>query len=902
MGNTTRREPVSSKIPSSPDYKFLNITNFKGIHKSDNPFLVDSTTASDALNVYVDENNALTTRPRVERVSSPLVDLGEVLFVYPLHEKQIYHVKKDGVVKYYVHVNGSFIEINHDLEEPLSEEKSAVLEQDGIIYIMTKNNYYRAGFINNKYYYLSEVKNHNNTYIPTVQTNNISSDGLGIPSDREEYNLLTNKYKIAYSWNMMCDPKDALMGSVDVKNGYIEKIDYIPSLGYNTIYLSDYNYLTYSSDNGFKWSFSSEGQLIEESVVLKKPSAFSPTAERYISLDYSEIEGGYLRKNIVRIYKYGDKEPEAIVTVGVPDEEDVEQAYVTDNGKRFIVLLNSTMSETKIKQRLVLYTKDEDGVYVGKELHSLEVLWESEPYRRFAVAGNESSILIYPLEISDACVLVSDLTEDFPIKEDIIIPTCKRTAFPIIAPSLTSVAFIKDDILYVSSSDGTTTFVEKEYSLPRAYHAAFVNNDSNLLVTTDVKGYPQYKELIGVDIANETSYSIHKEPFGTGSHSAGVPYPDGSVHDESQILYLNSSTKALYEVTYSKQTNDFEYGFTGVTRFQDNWWFYGNKNLLYWTENNDPTYITENTKKIVGITEDPIIDVFAANTSSLAIMKRDKWFMCSLYTDDAGSAYIFPEAKSVIGAISSAGITTPYNDVPVYVNENGFYILTQLENVQSSDQVSQMISEGIETKFRKETNKDKIFASTNLYWTYFFLPSDTMTKVYVLDDRTGSWYYWELPVVLTRSWYVNEITYMTDTQGNIYKFSTNDIVEGSNTYYYDDGKKIIEWKWVSQILPMGTINYSKKLNTTTFIMTDTDETDSYSLDYKFKIFRKLANESNATTVTNNLNYIQSVTKKTIVPRFNFIQLELCNTPEDLDNNKLRLIAISFKYELLAGLM
>ena len=67
MGNTIRREPVNFSIPASPDYKFLNITNFRGLDVSSNPFELATNTASDCLNVYVDETNTLTTRPRLEK-------------------------------------------------------------------------------------------------------------------------------------------------------------------------------------------------------------------------------------------------------------------------------------------------------------------------------------------------------------------------------------------------------------------------------------------------------------------------------------------------------------------------------------------------------------------------------------------------------------------------------------------------------------------------------------------------------------------------------------------------------------------------------------------------------------------------------------------------------------------
>ena len=118
------------------------------------------------------------------------------------------------------------------------------------------------------------------------------------------------------------------------------------------------------------------------------------------------------------------------------------------------------------------------------------------------------------------------------------------------------------------------------------------------------------------------------------------------------------------------------------------------------------------------------------------------------------------------------------------------------------------------------------------------------------------------------------------------------------TDYYDDEEQIIEWRWVSQILPMNTINYRKRLINTTFIMTDTDSLDHYGLTYKFRVYRKLANESNPTTISNSMNYVTSVTKKTSISRFNFLQLELSNIPNNLSENKLRIIGLSFKYVLL----
>lgn len=102
MGNTIRRQPISSKIPANPDYYFQNIMNFGGINITSNPFTANPETASDCKNVYVDEEFALTTRPRVQEkfdLRNTFVDEIDWIGVYNLHEGYLLHGKRE--YKYY---------------------------------------------------------------------------------------------------------------------------------------------------------------------------------------------------------------------------------------------------------------------------------------------------------------------------------------------------------------------------------------------------------------------------------------------------------------------------------------------------------------------------------------------------------------------------------------------------------------------------------------------------------------------------------------------------------------------------------------------------------------------------------------------------------------------------------
>ena len=143
MGTTIRRQPVSHNIPASPDYKFLNITNFGGMSVSSNPFVVSSNTASDCMNVYVDEDNALSTRPRLQPKYDLLKLIGasasfKTLGVYDLHDGYLLHGVDGGEYSMY-----KFEEDSNGLYSPhlitgddIPTQRCKIFEQNEQIYLL----------------------------------------------------------------------------------------------------------------------------------------------------------------------------------------------------------------------------------------------------------------------------------------------------------------------------------------------------------------------------------------------------------------------------------------------------------------------------------------------------------------------------------------------------------------------------------------------------------------------------------------------------------------------------------------------------------------------------------------------------------------------------------------------
>jgi hypothetical protein len=406
-----------------------------------------------------------------------------------------------------------------------------------------------------------------------------------------------------------------------------------------------------------------------------------------------------------------------------------------------------------------------------------------------------------------------------------------------------------------------------------------------------------------------------KRPFAKNDVVYGL---DGKRLHKNTIITSESSSQPLLVITKTGETHEKLDEFKKsslIQRFDNNTWFASGNNVFH-TQYNDPTYITASGYKEVGKDTEPITGLSIVNDNVLAAYKNNRVYIITPIVAYETDEYLYTETKNVIGNdVPGAPILTILTEMPTIVSYDGIYALNQLENVQSSDRITTLISESINPLWLKErkADVDGCITLNRLYWTYYILPHQKLTgeknvytKIYLLDNRTHQWFLWTLPIFVTEAMVKDNKTHLVDASGQIFTLETTDLVGNrpEETEYYDTiygTKQIIPWHWFSQILSLNTINYSKKLIDTTFILTDTDTQDKYGLDYKFVAWRKAVSETNETTITSNISYVQSTTKRTMIPRFNFIQLKLSNTQGDLDNNKLKLVGLGLKYVLLEGL-
>jgi hypothetical protein len=398
---------------------------------------------------------------------------------------------------------------------------------------------------------------------------------------------------------------------------------------------------------------------------------------------------------------------------------------------------------------------------------------------------------------------------------------------------------------------------------------------------------------------------------------------------KSKYFVYNVSEEPLIEVTnkitetstnYADWTEKREKFFKAYlnTRFDNNYWF-ASGNRYYRSANNDPTYFPITEYNDLGDSNEEITGFNLANDSTLIAYKPHRVYLIQPFTSSLDTTeYTITESKNTVGntAIGSPIVTT-LTEIPLQINNDGVYGLSQLSNVSATERIADLMSEPINERWLNIDDKLIANAKTlnRLYWTYIILPnaSHNNTMIYLLDNRTNSWYYWELPIVVSDAFVKENRTEFVDTAGSIYYLTTTDIIdinydEEKVTKYYDFGKKLIPWFWQSQVLYLGTMNYSKRLVNTTFILTDTDDSDGYGLQYNFKVFRKLASSTPEKEISDKLTLVRSTTKKTNISKFGFIQMRLSNLTEEsrdyeaFENNKLRLVGLGLKYVLLEGLI
>ena len=939
MGTTVRRQPVNFDIPKSPDYKFLNITNFRGLDVSSNPFELASNTASDCLNVYVDETNTLTTRPRLEKKADALIE-GTHIGTYNLHNGYLLHYLQDGVGVLATWIDNVITQITgKDLTPDQTDAslkqyytiptvKCQYFEQDDKIYLLDGERY--MVIVDNV---LSEVEG----YVPTTSV----VDAVGNKHDVEPLNLLTTNYEEKYIWDGVSSvslPEKPM----DATNAYYTKFNTLPG---TLIHL--YN------DN-------SAIVMLSGSKIQYIPNVLAESVTTYDIVNFRESPWTDSWLELYRLSYAGDEQ---------------------DSKKVFCVL-------DTFKNKFVIFTRIADDNWSSEEF-SLDVLSGEILVlsRRISVArcGEIFSFEHDELKSSGNSVSVTTTLVKNPSSLKYVVANVSYNTIPVGSRYLSDANdlvllvrsandFVSAQVLHIKinfekTSDTTkittTETVVHDYSASNAWFVRVSKSGDTLSVggrdwldiydkkdgsfaydTRTHRPFPNdvFIQRFDVDENSKTAYAINLIPSEgvsdlyvtenyythdfKNTYLKALPddtaYRAGKFYLQNSIVYVWNPEGSIVD----KRTliNDSEWMEKRTrllkslltTRFDNNYWF-TEGNRYYRSQNNDPTYFPITEYNDLGDGNESITGFNLANDTTLLAYKSNRLYLIQPFTSSLDTReYTITESKNTVGNTAiGAPIVTTLTEIPLQINNDGIYGLSQLQNVSATERIADLMSEPINERWLKldDSLVKKTMTLNRLYWTYVIIPDELAqrTIVYLLDNRTNSWYYWELPIVAKSAFVKDNVVEFVTTSGVIYYLTTQDIVDKNYddqivTKYYDYGGKLIKWYWQSQILPLGTMNYAKRLVNTTFILTDTDDNDGYGLRYSFKVFRKLASSVPEKEITDKLTLVRSTTRKTNVSKFGFIQLRLDNLTEEsrdyeaYENNKLRLVGLGLKYVLLEGLI
>ena len=219
-----------------------------------------------------------------------------------------------------------------------------------------------------------------------------------------------------------------------------------------------------------------------------------------------------------------------------------------------------------------------------------------------------------------------------------------------------------------------------------------------------------------------------------------------------------------------------------------------NKNKVYYSAVNNPTYFPDNNYITIGYDTNEIKGLVRVS-DSLAAIKSDSIYdntlymiRGSFYNDNAVFTVVATSAK--LGAISTESIKTLI-DEPLFLTRNGVFGIANV--LYTTEKTIRNRSKFLDRKLVKEENLDSSCATV---WDKYYILC-VNSKCYILDGRkiardiTGNTdyqyeaYYWE-NIPATSFAVYNDDLFFTTADGNICKLNTDVF---NRTKYCDNGKE-----------------------------------------------------------------------------------------------------------------
>jgi hypothetical protein len=935
------------------NYRFTTITDFGGIDTSNNAFDADLRTAHDALNVYVDEQNVLATRPRLNyKTRLPVADrvtsYKEVNDVY----LSVTEVEYTEIVAYTTNTTMTVL-LQKVVGNPVVVEKTninnplikAMFVNGGALYLLYEDSTHKdllSLVVEDSTLKIVSAKR----LLPTIMSGaNLDTDSLITLTAK---NKLNNQYKVTYKnylTELVADKKifekmksydSNLLLPSEKSYRFWEGTDLV-GLHPNQFYLVD-SAIIDGYDIKFNHLVIGDKDVYLKGDILGR----NDNDEPLLISDY------YISPNRRKLYITHENLDQKTLKIGVISLDTNAKEQIFDD-------LNVSQTHTISKfYELPTYSEvfvNDDGLYywykttadsylitylsvVGDTIFEYSLANPITPYKY-------ASIFIAYASQGYVCLAIQDLPND-------ALSFLSQYFYEI--NMLSSKSFDIETAPYIMKTDNLLYSGDLQYSfdLTKALDKDVVYDFSNFVefgsidiyaTAVDVKmlwydnialAQVDNKKLSLIVDYKNSDYTTLDFPLPDNINSNSMVYTNGWIYyvtgQESDQTLRGIAVQKQFDMTILYEDGAYpEIPYNEVVFVGNEYLYYNTKsNEVHMSVFNNPTYLPETTYTKVG-DDTPIVSCIGLSDNYYAVFKRNKTYSGKIGTLDEQGLLKYTsivDLKTPIGCVATNGtIVTKFSNIPVTIAYDGIYGLYQQQNVLNLDHIFTPMSEAIIVKWWDFPNKTDFKIANVKYWTYFYNIVDSKTVMFVLDNRSKSWFHWELPIQVL-SIIDEETPKIVAANGSIYEMTIHDI-----EYTDDDGEVLsvdykdkvdastlvtIDWFWDSQLIPLGTINYSKNLYTTKFLLVDNDRDNQneYNFTFDYTVYRKTAGAYQSKTISNNFKDIVSKTMRSFIVNLDYLRLRLSNKAFDdtvevdengndlhIDDCRLNLLGIELKYTL-----
>ena len=904
-----RTTPVITNTPSvSQTYRTAILSEFKGIDETVNPFSAVKNSAKECTNLYIDDEGTLVTRPRVEFVETlatnkryyktfKLYDKTQKWFWVSVYLDPFKVYVKDSVASNFEEYT---VLSSIDIEEPTffhNDQNKFVIgsKADGtsVLYVATFD--FNSQTINFK---------EPTYYLPTSQLYDIESDSYYTLN--EQANLWTSASAATMYWSLktISNPVYRKRDLKIIKNEYYDS--YKVGYGVINVYIDDF--------------------LLYDHITQVTPTTSTPTTFECKAL-FADETTKFITTDVEPMYLTYDPEYDLFIYVDSAEGfvyfdndkmDDITPAsyIITDIRNKILCAIEgdailhiysySKNKENKKIKELKEFTYGEvgkSGVYRYATLDSIH----HKLYMRKRVITPESNELI-----GEGHIDFSDLKN------------IKR---------VTSDSFDNDPVenVYYYDVINNITYVETNKNVRYS-----IDKDG---VATEQKYFSNFGTNDRIEIDTNGHQLIHLNPEGKIFNNGKIIDYDytGSVFtyvsiNDNLLTFLIAPESNYYVISKYKSDTaqpllyidmpieaDPPKHINRVSRFNNNFVFWSTKsNTVYFTRYNDPTYIPASYYEAYG-GANGVKGVLRISDEYLAVLKEDQAYIT--WTKD--NLFYSNELRVHTGCSQEeACIVCNYSNLPIMVNNDGVWSLGQSSSVNYQDTVFGSISDRIDKGFT-EYIPDKYILHNHKYYTYIGYNRDESGIIWMYDNRINMWFKWVLPITITDFIEIDDVTYIVSTYSNkhneLYRLDPYGKQVDDDVQYLDEVHRTnpkyinITWKWVSQPLPLNTLNFKKRIKYLKLIFANKYESDHITFKYWFRTYTQTEYPTNPKTYTAEIATLKTQKLKPRIPKFDFLQiiLESNNDSDQFEdgvgdtvsttlNDKIGFVSIALNYLLLEG--